>query len=77
MNINEIIFTISKTLNVSEINSYGYWGKPSKTAVTPYNKIFFAVFSVKKYINNINNPGIIYNFDFPDDVLDLIEPALF
>ena len=75
LNINEIIFTISKTLNVSEINSYGYWGEPSKTSVTPYNKILFAVFSIKKNLNSINNPRIIYNLNFPDDALDLIEPG--
>ncbi len=32
----------------SEINAYGYWGAPSKTAVTPFEKIAFAVISLTK-----------------------------
>ena len=30
------------------IDVYGYWGKPSDTAVTPYNCILFTVCSIKK-----------------------------
>ena len=35
-------------LNCSEITAFGYWGVPSNTAVTPYKKIFFAAFLLKK-----------------------------
>lgn len=30
------------------IDSYGYWGKPSSTAVTPFKKIVFSVFYLQK-----------------------------
>lgn len=31
-----------------EIIAYGYWGMPSKTAVTPYEKLAFAVLSISR-----------------------------
>lgn len=32
----------------SEIDAYGYWGAPSTTAVTPYKRLCFAAFSIRK-----------------------------
>jgi SAM-dependent methyltransferase len=32
----------------ANIDVYGYWGEPSGTAVTPYDRIVFSVFAVKK-----------------------------
>jgi SAM-dependent methyltransferase len=32
----------------SVIGAYGYWGKPSVTAVTPFKKLVFAVFYLRK-----------------------------
>jgi precorrin-6B methylase 2 len=32
----------------SEICGFGYWGAPSKTAVTPYERLCFSAFSVRK-----------------------------
>jgi SAM-dependent methyltransferase len=32
----------------SEINAYGYWGPPSGTAVTPYERLCFSAFSIRK-----------------------------
>jgi len=32
----------------STIDVYGYWGEPSGTAVTPYDRIVFSVFAIKK-----------------------------
>jgi SAM-dependent methyltransferase len=32
----------------SEIAAFGYWGAPSATAVTPYSKLCFAAFAVRK-----------------------------
>ncbi len=43
--------TLLETLNgfdPSEIRAYGYWGAPSATAVTPYERLCFAAFSVRK-----------------------------
>jgi len=32
----------------SRIDAYGYWGSPSATAVTPYERLCFAAFSIRK-----------------------------
>jgi SAM-dependent methyltransferase len=32
----------------AEINAYGYWGAPSVTAVTPYERLCFCAFSIRK-----------------------------
>jgi SAM-dependent methyltransferase len=31
-----------------EIRGFGYWGAPSKTAVTPYERLCFSAFSIRK-----------------------------
>ncbi len=36
----------------SEINAYGYWGLPSGTAVTPYERLCFSAFSIRKRIES-------------------------
>jgi SAM-dependent methyltransferase len=54
ININEILNQF-KIFNPSEINSYGYWGSTIKSygnlTVSPYDKICFCVFSLKKRID--------------------------
>ena len=47
LNKDILIKTLSK-LNPSVISSYGYFGKPSLTAITPYDKLCFAAFSIVK-----------------------------
>jgi len=37
------------------IGVYGYWGKPSETARTPYNDLVFAVFYLKKGVKARND----------------------
>lgn len=32
----------------AEINAYGYWGAPSLSAVTPYERLCFCAFSIRK-----------------------------
>ena len=34
--------------SASNVLGYGYWGSPSRTAVTPYDRLVFAVFAVTK-----------------------------
>lgn len=46
------------------IGAYGYWGKPSHTAVTIYNKIVFAVFYLRKSIKKEEN-SIQCEFSLP------------
>jgi len=67
-----------KDLNPSPacIGAYGYWGKPSPTAVTPFDKLVFAVFYVKKGARSLSkkrasrNPGrdLKVEFNLPAEI---------
>lgn len=46
------LWDILKEMNPSEVIAYGYWGKPSSTAVTNFNEICFAAFAIKKGKND-------------------------
>lgn len=52
----------------AEIRAFGYWGAPSVTAVTPYERLCFAAFSTRK-----NAPGEaatpLRTLDLPADIL--------
>lgn len=50
------------------IGSYGYWGRPSPTAVTPYSRLLFAVFYIKKGQTD-SNKGIYCEFNLPIDII--------
>lgn len=53
------------------IRAVGYWGSPSATAVTPFEKLCFAAFSVQKPVNDkAALPRL--QLDLPPDVLDAI-----
>lgn len=47
MNYHEMLGKI-ELFSPRKIQAYGYWGKPSKTAVMPYDEVFFSVFAVTK-----------------------------
>ena len=57
---NYVIYNINDSLNLfdklspppSEVNAYGYYGQPSKTAIVPYDKLLFSVFAIKKDVAN-------------------------
>ena len=53
LNVDELILEIL-TFNPSQISAFGYWGKPSKSAVTPFEKVCFAVFCIQKKDNSNN-----------------------
>ena len=47
LNTNDLMAALSK-LNPAQISGYGYWGKPSSTAVTPFRMVCFTVIAVRK-----------------------------
>ena len=47
LNAGELLRTLAG-FDPSEIRAYGYWGKPSGSAVTPYARLCFAAFSVRR-----------------------------
>lgn len=54
--------------NPSEIRGYGYWGTPSVTAITPYEKLCFAAFAIKKRnVDEIEETR--YNLQLPVEFL--------
>ena len=63
------ILSIFRALSPSPalIGVYGYWGKPSSTAVTPFDKLVFAVFYIKKQAS-VPNAKIKTEFNLPEDI---------
>lgn len=47
------------------IGAYGYWGKHSSMAMTPYEQIVFAVFYVKKSLTKTSQHIIMTEFNLP------------
>ncbi len=57
-----------KAFKPSSIKAYGYMGKPSTTAITPYDDVCFSVFAVtkgpaEKYAEDIDLPQFIKSYD--------------
>ena len=52
------------------VYGYGYWGPPSKTAVTPYKKLIFNVVIVQKAEGKGKKEAIAAHLDFPLDFIN-------
>lgn len=63
MNYHEMIKKI-ESFSPRKIQAYGYWGKPSKTAVMPYDEVFFSVFALTKGPSD----ACEYVLDIPDSL---------
>lgn len=59
----------------SKIMANGYWGPPSKTAVTPFSELCFAAFSIEKRKEKDESP-IEFALDLPLNILEKISPIL-
>ena len=70
LNANDL-FQQLKNFNPSEINAYGYWGKPSTTAVTKYENLCFAAFSIRKR-KSVDFRKAHYNMQLPSDILNIL-----
>ncbi|QWD64376.1 bifunctional 2-polyprenyl-6-hydroxyphenol methylase/3-demethylubiquinol 3-O-methyltransferase UbiG [Polynucleobacter sp. MWH-UH2A] len=46
------LFSRLLSFSPKSVTAHGYWGKPSKSAVTPYKKICFSAFSIQKKLQN-------------------------
>lgn len=60
LNANEIISTFID-LGIKDIKGYGFYGNPSKTAVTPFEQVCFTVFLLSKTRSNLEN----FDVDMP------------
>ena len=56
----------------SEIKGTGYWGMPSSTAVTPYDSLCFAAFSITKRVDT--DLGEVYiDLDLPEELIAVLK----
>jgi len=58
--------------NPSEIKGTGYWGMPSPTAVTPYDSLCFAAFSITKR-EEADFSDVCIHLDLPGDITAVLE----
>ena len=56
----------------SSITAYGYFRKPSVTAVTPYNKICFGAFLIRKKISG-KDIGTKLDLNLPEEILKSLD----
>ena len=59
-------------LNPESISGFGYWGKPSVTAVTPFERLCFAVFAVRKPTAFRNANRMIRDLQLPLEFLQMV-----
>ena len=55
----------------SEIRAFGYWGTPSATAVTPYERLCFAAFAIRKRIETTSSCRM--DLMLPEEIRNLME----
>jgi SAM-dependent methyltransferase len=70
LNAHELLRRLSD-FHPSEIRGFGYWGTPSKTAVTPYNRLCFSAFSIRKPSGPAE--GSLIDLKLPEDIRGLAE----
>ena len=69
VNAKELIAKLSG-LQPSKLLGYGYYGPPSKTAITPFKNLCFAVIAVRKAINS---EVLEFDLRLPPNVLTYIQ----
>jgi len=62
------LFRRLAVLDPASILAYGYWGAPSATAVTPYEKLCFAALALKKRLPDNREP-LQRNLALPEEIL--------
>jgi len=72
LNANDLIQTLIG-FDPAEINAYGYWGEPSRTAVTPYARLCFCAFSIRK--RNEHDGALRLQLRLPAEIQDVMEVA--
>jgi SAM-dependent methyltransferase len=54
-----------------EIGAYGYWGTPSVTAITPYERLCFCAFAIRKRIDD--REALVLNLNLPAEFRDVTD----
>jgi len=69
-NVSDLLHQII-VLSPSDIHAYGYWGVPSASASTPYDRLCFAAFAIRKH--DKGESGIPkMSLDLPQEILSSI-----
>lgn len=68
MNGRELV-ELLKSLHPLSVRGYGYQGKPSATAVTPYENLYFTVIGVQKPLAGDTHPTTTIDLELPDEIL--------
>ena len=50
-NYSDLLRCLSELNDIDSIDAYGYWGRPSTTAVTQYEELCFSVIAIKKGVS--------------------------
>ena len=66
LNYKEWMKTVKSLPRISKIRGFGYYGSPSITTITPFKKVCFAVFALKK--NDKKNNEIIIDLELPNEI---------
>jgi len=65
------VFQDLLSFDPDDINAYGYWGTPSASAVTPYERLCFSAFSIRKRNGSAGGPPR-FDLNLPAEILDII-----
>lgn len=60
-----------RSFRPSEIAAYGYWGAPSATAMTPYERLCFAAFALRKPVDSSDSCRI--DLKLPESIRSRME----
>lgn len=72
LNAKSLMENIITTLNPSAIHAYGYWGPPSGTAVTQYEKLCFSACAIRKRKRD-EHDTLSCRLDLPVEIQNVIE----
>jgi SAM-dependent methyltransferase len=62
-----------QAFDATEVRAYGYWGVPSVTAITPYDRLCFSAFSVRKRVTG--GETLRLDLNLPAGIRALMETA--
>lgn len=75
LNFSKLMNELGK-FNPSEIRANGYWGLPSSSAVTPYDSLCFAAFSITKR-DQTSDGDVNINLDLPEDLIESLKNSIY
>jgi trans-aconitate methyltransferase len=70
LNARELMQLLTE-LTPAEVDAYGYWGAPSPSAITPYERLCFCAFSIRK--QGADGAVLRPRLDLPAEISDAME----